>query len=268
MTYSFRTILLWSILLYLLPFKPAFAQSDYITLSGKIIDKETTKPVPFANVGIAGKSIGTVSNTAGDFVFKFPATLTKDSLKVSIVGYQTYTKAITDITTGPVTIALQPAIVELDEVQVKAKGKTGLDIFKEAVAAIPANYDTSAIQMTAFYKEATRLDTHEVTTIESIQEANLSALNGRERHDQLKTIKERRTKPDNFITRDVRFRMFIHLSGGAQNAFRQGDLIRNYYKPYKHSFINSRNFKHYQYTLQSVISDGKRSLYVIAFGPK
>src|SRR5688500_16501753 len=76
---------------------PGFAQENYLTISGKITDKETYQPVPFANVGVSGRSIGTVSNQQGEFVFKIPSTYKQDSLKVSIVGYQTYTRLIASI---------------------------------------------------------------------------------------------------------------------------------------------------------------------------
>jgi hypothetical protein len=37
-------------------------QGQKITLSGKAIDKETKEPLPFATIGIKGKSIGTITN--------------------------------------------------------------------------------------------------------------------------------------------------------------------------------------------------------------
>jgi hypothetical protein len=131
------------------------AQESYFTISGKIIDSETSKPVPFANVGIAGKTIGTVSNEEGAFVFKVPAIYQNDSLKVSFIGYQTFTKPIAALKGQPINISLKPATVALDEVLVQARRKSALDILKEALAAVPANYDTSATQMMAFYQEET-----------------------------------------------------------------------------------------------------------------
>ena len=122
----------------------ALAQSNFITVTGQILDGETGKPLAFAHVGIAGRNLGTVSNPEGAFILKIPAVYRQDSLKVSLVGYQSYTSLIATLPEGPITIPLKPAVIELAEVQVKAKGLTGLDIFKAAVAAIPANYDSAA----------------------------------------------------------------------------------------------------------------------------
>jgi hypothetical protein len=81
MSNSFRTVCILCSLLIIYLGNPAFAQENHLTISGKIIDKETTQPVPFANIGVSGKSMGTVSNQQGEFIIKIPS-----AYKVSIVG--------------------------------------------------------------------------------------------------------------------------------------------------------------------------------------
>src|SRR5690606_17646751 len=99
---------------------------------------------------IAGKSISTVSNETGAFIFKVPERYLQDSMKVSFIGYQTYIQPISEITDGSITISLEPATLALEEVLVKARRKNALDIIKEAIAAIPSNYDTTATEFRAF----------------------------------------------------------------------------------------------------------------------
>lgn len=244
------------------------AQEKYLTISGKITNRENGEPVAYASISVSGKSIGTSSNTEGNFIFKIPESYKNGSLKISCIGYQSFTRMITDVTGKPVIISLAPATVELQEIQVQAKGKTGLDIIKEAIAAIPLNYDTAATQMMAFYREETRLDTHEVTFVESVLEATKPSLGSKERNDQIKTVKERRRKPDNAITKDIRFHIWLQLNGGAKNALQSGNMIKFYQKPHRFSFLNERNFKHYNFKLNSIISDGERSAYVIEVLPE
>jgi hypothetical protein len=243
-----------------------YTQTTFITISGAILDKETSTPIPFANVGIAGKSIGTVSNTDGAFIFKFPAIYQKDSLKVSFTGYQSYIKPIVSIGNEPITIYLTPATVQLQEVQVQAKGKSALDILKEAVAAVPVNYDTSSIQMLAFYREDTKLGEEEIVYVESVLDINRPAYASKETNDQIKAIKERRKKIDH--SKDIHFYIWLQLGGGAMYALRNTDMVRGYKLRPKYSFYDSRIYRHYEYTLKGIIHDGQRSVYVIDMLPK
>ena len=74
-----KLIILFIILFPLL----SFAQE----ISGKVVDKETNKVIPFANITIKGTSIGVTSNENGMFSIKHTTT---DSLfiEVSFVGYE------------------------------------------------------------------------------------------------------------------------------------------------------------------------------------
>jgi hypothetical protein len=243
----------------------AVAQQDYLTLTGKVTDSQTRLPLAYANVGIVGKSLGTVTNAEGNFIFKIPASCLPDSLKISKVGYQSVVKAVVDSRGYSLQVALQEAAVQLPEIQVNAKGLTGLEIIKKAIAAIPANYDTAAVQMLAFYREITHLDTFRINHIESVLEATYQS---NAEMAELKTLKERRQKPDNAITRDAQFHHFLQLNNGPKYAIRSGNMLSVYQKPNKHSFLNSRNFKHYAFVLQGIVSDRQRSMYVIAIQPK
>ncbi|MBD0258292.1 MAG: carboxypeptidase-like regulatory domain-containing protein, partial [Cytophagales bacterium] len=266
MSLPIRTNLLVLVFAFFLAVCPTLAQQPLITITGSVLDQETAQPIAFAHVGVASRSIGTVSNAEGNFVLKVPAAYRQDSLQVSVVGYRSYTRLIAALPEGAITISLQPAIIELAEVQVRAKGLTGLEIIKAAIAAIPVNYDTSAYQMLAFYREDTKLDDYQITFLESVLEVNRpSVAQGEGANDQIKTLKERRKQIDH--SKDVRFYLFLTLGGGAQNALKSGNY-RPKAKEDKHSMLNKRNFKHYDFRLSSIISDGTRKAYVIEVRPK
>ncbi|MEO1254522.1 MAG: carboxypeptidase-like regulatory domain-containing protein, partial [Bacteroidota bacterium] len=61
---------------------------EYITISGKVIDVETEKPLPFSTISIQNKPIGVVANDAGDFEFTFPRKHLTDTIVFSMAGYQ------------------------------------------------------------------------------------------------------------------------------------------------------------------------------------
>ena len=56
-------------LLFLLLAWGARAQTEY---AGSVIDAQTGQPIPFVNVGVVGRSIGTVSDVDGFLLFELP----------------------------------------------------------------------------------------------------------------------------------------------------------------------------------------------------
>jgi hypothetical protein len=54
---------------------------------GQIVDAATNEPLPFVNVGIVGQNIGTVTDNDGRFRIPLAYQYAKDSLKVSMIGY-------------------------------------------------------------------------------------------------------------------------------------------------------------------------------------
>ncbi len=62
----------------------AFGQS----IKGIVYDNKSKEPIPFASVGIKGKTMGTVSDENGSFELAIKNANDADSMKVSAIGYQ------------------------------------------------------------------------------------------------------------------------------------------------------------------------------------
>ena len=90
------------------------------TFEGVVKDAKTNLPLPYVNVGIIGKSVGTVTDSAG----RYKLNLTDhavDSLKLSIIGYKSLTYQVDDFVknvNSHKTLLLQPAVTILKEVKV------------------------------------------------------------------------------------------------------------------------------------------------------
>ena len=82
------------ILLLILSVELICAQT--ITINGKITD-QNNNPVEYASIGLIGTTIGTVSNIEGDFIFKIPNQYKDKTLKISILGYETYSIVVSKI---------------------------------------------------------------------------------------------------------------------------------------------------------------------------
>jgi len=109
-----RTFLLLSFLL--LTAFTAWTQ----TIKGSITDAKTGAGLAFVNVGVVGKSLGTVSNEQGQFQLEFKPVLANDTVRISALGYATRSLTLAQLSQQP-SLALSPAPVELAEVQVSAK---------------------------------------------------------------------------------------------------------------------------------------------------
>ena len=58
---------------------------------GKVLSSETNLGIGFANVGIIGKNVGTVTDESGNFKIDFDNIYDNDSLRCSMIGYQSKT---------------------------------------------------------------------------------------------------------------------------------------------------------------------------------
>jgi hypothetical protein len=111
------------ILLFLFGFFLTFSGLTQ-TISGKISEGTTGKPVPFANIGVIGGNLGTASDILGLFSIDVTRANSSDTLRVSCIGYEHASFGITALrdlakTNGEVTIELVPRTYDLLEVTVK-----------------------------------------------------------------------------------------------------------------------------------------------------
>ncbi|WP_419702038.1 carboxypeptidase-like regulatory domain-containing protein [Mucilaginibacter sp. NFX135] len=87
---------------------------------GVVKDAKTGMPLPYVNVGIVDKGIGSVTDNAG----RFKLNLTghdADSLKLSMIGYKSLTYQVASFikdTEAHKTLLLQPTVTQLKEVKV------------------------------------------------------------------------------------------------------------------------------------------------------
>ena len=141
--------------------------AQQITITGKVVDRETKEALPFASVGVIGKPIGVISNEQGEFDFHIPADLRNDILAVSMLGYRTYEAPIWSInTSGEVLIEMQAASILLKEVVVTDSLKAG-EIMKLAIARIEQNYPMQPFQLDGFYRDVKKLGGTYISLLEA-----------------------------------------------------------------------------------------------------
>jgi len=91
--------------------------------SGLILDRKTNQPLPYANIGILNREIGTVSNTNGKFSLALKEEYKSDTIRISSIGFKPVQIPIRKIIQKkePVVYKLEEEVSELDEVVITAK---------------------------------------------------------------------------------------------------------------------------------------------------
>ena len=84
---------------------------------GTVKDSETNEPIPFANVSFKNSTIGTITNTDGEYFLE--SRTYYDSLIISFVGYKPQTLFIKKNQFQQVHIKLEPDVYKIDEIVVK-----------------------------------------------------------------------------------------------------------------------------------------------------
>ncbi|MEO0527512.1 MAG: carboxypeptidase-like regulatory domain-containing protein [Bacteroidota bacterium] len=96
------------------------AQKDY---KGAVYDAKTSIPLPYVNIGIQNKGIGTVSDESGLFHLEINTAdfSPVDTLVISSIGYKTIKRAVLDLEfvyNDYPKILMQPKLIALEEVVV------------------------------------------------------------------------------------------------------------------------------------------------------
>ena len=96
----------------------AMGFAQLTTVTGKVTDKLTNEPIPFANVAFKGTLIGAVTDINGNF--KIESDKATDSLSASYVGYIPVTLKIGIGRSQTANFLLSVSKVDLLEVVIKA----------------------------------------------------------------------------------------------------------------------------------------------------
>ncbi|MEM8523012.1 MAG: carboxypeptidase-like regulatory domain-containing protein [Bacteroidota bacterium] len=157
----FLQIILFFIVIYRLE-----AQDRLLTITGNLVDSESTQPLPFASIHLKGTNIGTVSNDEGSFVFHVPIDLKKDTIIISMMGYVSVRKAIKDFEENG-SITLEESIFALNEVVVTSeKPPTAKEIVKKAYQLIDTNYPSEPYIIEGFVRDLQNEDSVYVELLE------------------------------------------------------------------------------------------------------
>ncbi len=126
----------------------SLASAQNKIVEGRIVDKDSDQPVPFASIGVIGTSKGTSSNLNGQFSVAVPDNF---SLRISCLGYETL--EVTNLSLDDyVLIKLKPSATQLKEIVVFNRQVNPKRLVQKAFASIDKNYNTNPFVQKFFYR--------------------------------------------------------------------------------------------------------------------
>lgn len=229
--------------------------TSYTVLSAKIVDEETKKPVVFATVYKTGSSIGTVSNSDGEFELKIPGKSTDGTLSITHLGYKNLEVSIKEIKSKKTTITLAPHAIPIEEVVIKDIDPIAL--LMKALDKKRDNYSMNPEMQTAFYRETLKQNRNYVAISEAVLDIYNSGYRQSFDFDRVKIYKGRKSK-------DVKKMdtVLVKFQGGPRTAMFL-DVVKN-----PGVILDPEIFQYYSFSLAGIVSVNDRKNYVVSFEQK
>ena len=123
------------------------AQNNAITITGVLKDAKTGDKISYATISVPNTSIGTVSNSEGEFILKVNPSLKAEYFQVSHLSYTTTQFKINEANGKEKTYYLDLQPVTLKELAIPADPRSVVEM---ALAGIRQNYSDKAAMMTGF----------------------------------------------------------------------------------------------------------------------
>ncbi len=228
----------------------SYAQENFISIKGKLIDNNSKEPIPYASVHIKDKAIGTTTNDEGIFLFHVPSDFGNDTLIISVIGYDNFKSKISLITETENVIRLKQNITLLNEVTISASKRelTGKDIVKKAVASIPENYPMKPFTIEGFFRDLQKENNRPVALLEAAIRSHYKDYNPG--YEDVEIIEVRKS----FNKRHP-----VNGTYDRQNSI--FDLMEDNYIKHRFGPINTRGWK---FAIDSILTHNSRTVYKIS----
>lgn len=192
--------------------------SETITISGTLLDKETSLPVASATVGVKGTSWASITNQDGDFKLSLPYSLREASVVFSHLGYVSQELELLVLMDRHHVFSLEPQVIPLQEIVIRRVDPKKL--LRQMMEQRSRNYSHDPVYLTTFYREGVQLN----TKFQNLTEAVFKVYKADSYSfvsDQVKLLKMKRL--NNVEAQDS---MLVKIKSGIQACF-QLDLMKD-----------------------------------------
>ena len=224
----------------------------YKAYQGKVIDAKTKKPIVFANVYLDGTSIGTVTNSEGEFLLKIPKNIKKNVLGIAYLGYKNELIPLKNLETDNNVIALEPSPYPIKEVIIRTSDP--LQLIMTAIRNIKNNYPTQPEQQIGFYRETIKQNRNYIEVAEAVLDVYKSSYMDDFDYDRIKIYKGRKNQ-------DVKKMdtILFKFQGGPKTAFLL-DMVKT-----PGNLLYEDMLEHYDFELTGITKINDKESYIIEF---
>ena len=227
----------------------------YFEIRGVVRDKSDKQPIPYSSVYLAGKTIGTISNDAGQFVLKLSSKYLSDTLNISSIGYKNFMVPVSSLVNTSKEYLLKSDFVSIQEVIIRKLSPVTL--LQSAVERIRDNYSPKPVLLNSFYRETVKRGNRYLIVSEALLENYKPGYGNSQAQDQIKIVKGRKSEaPDHGDT------LMLKLKAGL-NTMILLDLVKNV-----PDFMTGDQVQDYSYKMADIVIDNGIDNYAIEFRPK
>lgn len=165
-------------------------ESEHFTLEGILQDKSTGLPIETGTIGVLNTSIGSVTNSNGEYRLVIPDSLRNAQIAFSHLGYkQQVIDAALLIGTNS-TIGLEAKVFPIQEVVVRVVNP--LRLLRDMHKKRDENYSHIPVYMTTFYREGIERKNKFISLTEAVFKVYKAPCFSNSWSDQVKLLKMRR----------------------------------------------------------------------------
>lgn len=141
-------------------------ETTFVTLFGRLLDKQNGTPIANATVAVRGQSVGVITNQEGEFRLHLPDSLLHRQVYFSHLGYLVQEVDVSLLAGKNSVISLEPKVIPLQEVVIRLVNPQ--KILQDMMAAKKRNYASHSVYLTNFYREGVELKSKLQTLTEAV----------------------------------------------------------------------------------------------------
>lgn len=141
-------------------FASLLANAQQSVINGIVIDDLTQEPLPFTNIGVFGKDVGSISNSEGYYTLSLGNMDPNDTVFFSFVGYKQLKKSVAQLQDES-TVRLSESAVQLSSYSVLSREYTPHEILDFVVENFEKNHTTTYQRQQMFTRDASYSTIHQ-----------------------------------------------------------------------------------------------------------
>ncbi|MDX9781557.1 MAG: carboxypeptidase-like regulatory domain-containing protein [Bacteroidales bacterium] len=236
---------------------PAWSQTEkgFITISGVVKEKSSSKRLEYAVVALKGSNVGTIANSKGEFTIKIKEGSRAKAIVFSHLGYSNFVLPLDGQDKNDLEISLEPKMSQLDPATVL--GMDGRAIVEIAIERVVNNYPTTKNTLSGFYRETVKKRRSYINVSEAVVEMYKTPyFDGIER-DAVQIYKGRK-----LVSPDPKDTLMVKLLGGP-NLSIYLDVVKN-----PDLILSYENLDMYSFVVGESVMIGERPHHVVSFHPR